>query len=497
MKKVRFILFVSFLSALASCEKQLNIVPNFIAVEEQALSTVQSIDAAISYGYQLEHSNLGTNHIIWSELMADQLYYKATTYTILNYANYYNRDMAAVAEELSSPTSTVGVNNVRVKDIYNAINMAALVIRATTANVAASDVTFADNKDRILGECYFLRGVGNFQLLRFFSRAWGATADNSQLGIVINTEPVDDRESQVKPRATVAEVYAFILDDLLKAESLLPVAYLPNIHPAGYNGRAYKDAATGYLAKVYFQKQDYVKAKESINKLIGATAGNLSKHPLNVDVTQLFLTRGPDNTDPENIFQSTSALLVNGPSTVWWNANTSLFQSSGTNGVASSSFLLKDAKFYAPDQRFIKLFATLVGTGEKMPIKYAMSTIQTSINIPLIRSAEMILDRAEINAMANSLPDAILDCNLIRVRALINPLPNGILQGPLLDSIRQERNRELCFEGDRLWNLKRLRLPIPAGNRAASATLPWDGLELVLKYFSAEASKNPLLVNNY
>lgn len=495
MKQIKIIILVFALFTLSSCEKQLDIVPNFIAVESQALGSVDAIDAALSYAYGLEHNNLGTYHIMWAEMMADQLFYKATTYNLATYSNYYNRNLAAAAEELANPTSTVGVNNVKMKEMYNAINCASLVLRATTNGVAQSDITFAANKDRILGECYFLRGVANFQLLRFFSKAWGATADNSQPGIIINKEPVDDLTSQVKARSSVADVYAFIISDLNMAETLLPVAYIPGVHPVGYNGRAYKDAARGYLARVYFQQQDYVNAKTVINRLMGATAGAPSSHPLNIDVTQPFVTRGPDNTDPENIFQTTSSIIVNGPSTFWYSANESIFNIGGANGVASNSFLT-DANFYAPDQRWAKLFSTIGGT-QKLPLKYIMTTVQTSINIPLIRSAEMILDRAEINAMASNVSDAILDCNLIRTRASIAALPTTILQGPLLDSIRQERNRELCFEGDRLWNLKRLKLPIPAGNRAATATLPWDGLDLVFKYFNAELSRNSLLVNNY
>jgi len=494
MKKI--MLFILALPALTfwGCEKKLDIVPNFVAVESAALSSTESIDAGLSYAYFLLHSNIGTNMTLWTELMSDELFYRGT---LNNYLNFYNRNLSAAAEEQISGTDPRGVNNIKQREMYNCINFASLILRAAKNDVAAGDPTFAANKDRIMGECYFLRGVANFELLRFFSKPWGATSDNSHPGIIINLEPVDDRVSQVKARSRVSEVYAFILDDLAKAESLLPDQYNAGVHPSGYNGRAYRDAARGYLAKVYFQQQNYAAAKGAIDRLMGATPGAVSGHALDADVLQTFSTTGPNDISPEIIYQSTASVTGIGLNSFWFNGNTALYSRPTTiptnvNGLASNAFKL-NARFFGADQRRAKLFSVMT-TGELMPIKYSS---KDNMNIPIIRSAEMLLDRAEIYAMDNSVSNAVKDCNLVRARAFIPALSEGISQPALLDSIRIERIRELCFEGDRFWNLKRLKLPIPAGDRSATALLPWDGLETVFKYLLIEQDKNPLLVNNY
>jgi tetratricopeptide (TPR) repeat protein len=494
MRKLLFICLAIPLLCFWGCEKKLEIVPNFVAVESTALSTTESIDAAISYAYFLLHSNIGTHMTLWTELMSDELFYKGT---LNNYLNYYNRNLSAAAEEQSSATDPRGVNNIKQREMYNCVNFASLVLRATRNDVAKDDPTFAANKDRIMAECYFLRGVANFELLRFFSKPWGASADNSHLGIIINPEPVDDRVSQIKARSTVAEVYAFILDDLTKAEALMPERYNPSLHPSGYNGRAYKDAVLGYLVKVYFQQQNYPKAKEMIDKLIGAAPGSVSRHPLDADVLQTFTSTGPNEITPEIIYQSTASVAGIGLNGFWFNSNTALYtrptnNPANVNGLASNAFK-QNARFYGTDQRYARLFS-LMTTGAIMPIKY---TSKDNANIPLIRSAEMLLDRAEIYALDNNVSSGVRDCNVVRVRALLPPLPESISQAALLDSVRIERIRELCFEGDRFWNLKRLKLPLPVGDRTAAALLPWDGLETVFKYFLAEQDKNPLLVNNY
>lgn len=507
MKKKIYLLFILPLLVFSGCEKKLEIVPPFVAVEEIALRSMDGLDAAVGYSYFYLMNN-AVNHAMWSVLMSDEIYYKPVNYP--NYLNFYTRDLRAVAEETPSATDVRGVNNIRVREIYNSINAASLTLRATQNDIAKNDKDFAANKDRVMGECYFVRAVGHFHLLRFFSKPWGATADNSHPGIVINEEPVEDRESQIKARATVAQVYAFIIADLIKAEQLLPERYIPGVHSPNYNGRTYRDAARGVLARVYFQQQNYTLAKEVIDRTIGSTPGSLSRHALHPDVTAAWTSSGEeqDLMSNEIIWMDTDPIVGNGHSPGWWNQNFSLFKSFtvatagtvvnalGVNAVVSTAFEA-DAKFSttAPfiDQRKVQLFRTLT-TGELMPAKYGFLP---QINLPLLRSAELVLSRAEIYAMDNNIDAAVKDCNVTRLRAGISPLLPTINQADLLDSIRTERIRELSFEGDRLWNLKRLKLDIPPGNRPSVAPLPWNGLETVLKYFLPEMDKNPLLENNY
>jgi len=380
--------------------------------------------------------------------------------------------------------------------MYVPVNTAALIIRACNNDLAKEDVNYAPNKDRIMGECYFLRAVCHFELVRYWALPWGATDGNTHPGIVLNYEPVEDRDSQIKPRASVAEVYDYIIKDLQEAERLLPDTYIPGVHSAVYEGRAYKDAARGYLAKVYFTQRNYAKAKEMIDLLIGATPGIIVNHPLQASLTQLYSTRGAANTDPECIYQTTSSTAISSSLATFWNStNTeSVFSRSATiepKGIATTQFFA-DAKFTTGDQRR-NLFKTLPD-GRITPTKYSLVD---HFNIPLIRSAEMALNRAEIFALDNNLSDAIADCNAVRARAQIPLLAMPRTQARLLDSIRTERIRELCFEGDRYHNLKRLQLSFGPGERTGVQPVAWDSKQLVLKYTEEDMARNPELVNNY
>lgn len=501
---------------LTGCEKRLEVTPALSTTEQQALSTVDGIDAALAWAYSGLHGHLSTRSIMYAELMADHLNYTSTgTVAEMVTSRYYyarNRESIINDEGSSAAGSQSFVASKALGNLYRSVNTASLVIRGIERGYADADVTLTVNKNRILGESYFIRAATHFDIVRFYAKAWGATPDNSHPGIVINDGPVTDRETQIKPRSTVAEVYESIISDLIKAEQLLPVGYDPSIHPAAYQGRTYKDAARALLVRVYFQQQNYTRAKEVIDRLIGSTPGDPSNHPLETsDITDVFSRRGINDINPESIFQTTSSLDVNG-TTTYWNTNNGAFGVAPTvNSQArvTQSFL-DDAHHYSTDIRYTLLLRP--GTTGLIPNKYSKAGV-FSFNLPIIRTAELLLDRAEINALANNLTDAIADCNAIRKRAygyyqLATPaeraaydlsdknIASTISQDALLDTIRVERIRELAFEGDRLWNLKRTKQSISPGDRAGASLLPWDGNELVLKYSFLEISRNPLLVNN-
>lgn len=481
---------------LQSCEKKLEIKPASYSPEELILSTVDGMNGGLNFAYQQYHQNAGRTYTAWAELLGDHLLLRGTN-TLPNHVFFYERNLDAIVTEKVPTDATRKVTDIELRELYVTINTAALLLRACEQGMAAADPAFAVNKDRIMGECYFLRAASHLELLRFWALPWGATADNSHPGVVINEGPVEDRESQLKARATVAQVYDFIIKDLQKAESLLPETYDPAVHSAIYEGRAYKDAARGYLARIYFLQRNYAKAKEMIDRLIGNTPGNLTRHPLQSSLIQLFSTRGAANTDPECIYQTTSSTAISSSLATWWNSSNveSIFSRSVQavpKGIATIQFF-EDAHFDAQDQRYTDLFKTLAD-GRLTPTKYSLVD---HFNIPLIRSAEMVLDRAEIFAMDNKLDEAIADCNAIRARAQIALLAMPMLQAQLLDSIRTERIRELCFEGDRLNNLRRLELPVGPGERTGVAPIPWNSKDLVLKYTPEDMARNPLLENNY
>lgn len=99
--------------------------------------------------------------------------------------------------------------------------------------------------DTKIGECYYIRGMMYFYLTRAFGRPY-YQAPEKNLGVpIVNGTPDDLDNLQLPDRSTVAECYQQAINDLKKAEALIPEDY--------NNGPAYasKAAAQAMLSRVY------------------------------------------------------------------------------------------------------------------------------------------------------------------------------------------------------------------------------------------------------
>lgn len=141
--------------------------------------------------------------------------------------------------------------NDNLKDIWDwnfaGVQRAAFIIQN-------EDKTEFEGKAQILGEAYFLRAYFNFELLKWFGPIPIKPEGQFQLG-----------DETTYPRASKAEVYAYIESDLMYAkENLAPVA--PEV------GRVTKGAAQALLGKVYLYEEKFTEAAAELDDVI--TSGN-------------------------------------------------------------------------------------------------------------------------------------------------------------------------------------------------------------------------------
>ena len=141
------------------------------------------------------------------------------------------------------------------RDFYLVITRANQVI----FNVSKYDesVLPAEEKNRILGQAYFLRGLAYYNLATTF-----------KIVPVITTPPTDQNEYYAAT-STEEELWNQIFSDLATAEADLPVSYDNVAGPdKGQKGRATKGAAAGLLGKAYLYRKDYAKAGTQFEKFI-------------------------------------------------------------------------------------------------------------------------------------------------------------------------------------------------------------------------------------
>ncbi len=126
-----------------------------------------------------------------------------------------------------------------------------IIKRANEVLKNVPDMGFeSENKDRYLGEAYFMRAFHYF---------WLASCYGNEVsgGIPIVTEENMKADSFARP-ASVVENYAHIVEDLTKAADLLP---LYTEYSGEDKGRAHKDACYAYIAKTYLYWAQYDKTK--------------------------------------------------------------------------------------------------------------------------------------------------------------------------------------------------------------------------------------------
>jgi starch-binding outer membrane protein, SusD/RagB family len=119
---------------------------------------------------------------------------------------------------------------------YKAIAQASNIINMFEEGQSAE----FDNK---LGECYYIRGMMYFYLVRAYGRPFYQNP-NSNLGVpIVNGTPEDVVNLELPDRATVQQTYEQIIADLSKAEEMLTLD----------NGHIYasKGAAQALLSRVY------------------------------------------------------------------------------------------------------------------------------------------------------------------------------------------------------------------------------------------------------
>ncbi len=141
-------------------------------------------------------------------------------------------------------------NNTILLDYYRAkfmgISRCNLAIREVAKFKPDTTLT-VEERDRLVGEAYFLRGFYYFQLVRVFG------------GVPLTLEVLDSAEKWTGPRATSDEVYSAILSDLANAEKLL---WEKDEYEDEDLGRATRGAALAMLCKVNLYVKNYEAAYE-------------------------------------------------------------------------------------------------------------------------------------------------------------------------------------------------------------------------------------------
>jgi len=160
--------------------------------------------------------------------------------------------------------------------------------------------------------------------------------------------------------------------------------------------------------------------------------------------------------------------------------NTYFRKAGGPKFSPSNDFIFIMSTDGSKDKRFAHFFTQIDNKWflKKYDNKY--------FSIPVIRLAEMYLTRGECRLKNSNPTGALDDYNMVRTRAGLPAKTGSVTES----NFYVERTRELCFEGDNFFNMKRLQKKI------GKSKLEWNDLKLVYKIPQREMDVNPNLVQN-
>lgn len=396
----------SALLLFSSCEKFFEEKPNNALPSSSGISDAGTARAAIIGAYDAVQNYYASNYPTLGTITADNVIFNGTL------SQYLQLDQNAIPPD---NVTTVAAY----QGIYKAINSANSVI-AYVPEINDPLLTAAE-KDKILGEAYFIRALGYFDL----GRGWG--------GVQIQTKPTTDLASAkgIK-RSTLAQTYDQALADLTQAETLLP-------EDASTRNRAQKSTARALRARLHLYRKEWSEAENYATQVIANT-----KYAL-VSPYKTFFT-APFGTT-ESIFELTFS--ANDRNSFW-----NLWYPSSAGG----QFTLKPSTPFVNQVNDAGIGgsrnALVAGTGANIyGVLYNTSGTSTDPSY-IIRIAELYLIRAEARAQQNKLTEALADLNVIRTRAGV-AASTASTQEELLLAIENENSVEFAFEAHRWFDLVR------------------------------------------
>lgn len=309
--------------------------------------------------------------------------------------------------------------------LYHTIFVCNIIIH-DTPNLEGTE----EEKNKLLAETYFIRAQSYFCLANLYGEPYeNAEQAQTALGVPINHETTILNKRYT--RSTLAEVYGLIESDLKESmKRFQEIEWEKNfVHPS-------LDVAYLLASRFYLYKKEYQLAKSYTDSIIknnryqfyNLTSAPTSEYSwfLHGSNPEIMFCYGTANF---NYIYTTSGAAV-------YVASSSLKNLFGTGDLRRASFISKDIQPHKYN--------------DGIPTCYGNT----------YRWAEVYLNRAEALVYLNDWESAIDDINALRKNRIKGDYQiEATDKDDALLKVREERRRELCFEGQRWFDLRRYGMP--------------------------------------
>ncbi|RZS76637.1 RagB/SusD family nutrient uptake outer membrane protein [Pseudobacter ginsenosidimutans] len=290
--------------------------------------------------------------------------------------------------------------------------------------------------NRISGEAHFLRAFYYFILVNTYGKPYKPSTAANDFGVPLKTDPAI--KDQFASRSSVQQVYDQIVADLLLAEQELSGANTTSTI------RPNQAAVQALLSRVYLFMENYEQAVLYAGKVISNNKYRLVD--LNNHIAgNNFLIRNADEvvfTMGKDPFPVLMNISQDAPANGFYRISDDLA------GIYAQEDLRRQVFFIQTSKGYLKLGKKrkdLNGTNDDVSAMY------------LVRLSEVYLNKAEALAALGQFEEARIALQELRKRrfkpdALTPVTSEGAV---LMNEIRGERRKELCFETHRWFDLRR------------------------------------------
>lgn len=335
-------------------------------------------------------------------------------------------------------------------------------------------------KNYVRGQALALRAFYYYLLVNYYGAPYNH--DRTALGVPLKLDSYMESENAFfMTRNTVEEVYNQIVNDLSEAERMYET--LPSSLQYQPDYLISLPMIQLLKSRVYLYMENWTEAKKYAGKVIDEW---------NFNLIDLRTIPAPDPTVRESYYEFTS---YQSPETIWlygpildltgyFNANITLGESTDNYRkayIASESLI---SSFDAGDLRKDLYIVRELNSNSNLSLnqyydtylpfgkyKTVDSTPDAGVSFALsFRLSEAYLNFAEAAAQDNAESEAVSKLNTLLEKryatGTFTPVP-ALTGEALVNKIRDERRKELCFEGQRWFDLRRYGMP--------SFTHNWDG----------------------
>lgn len=355
-------------------------------------------------------------------------------------------------------------------------------------------------KKQLIAETKVHRAYAYLSLINTYAKAYDPATASTDLGVPIVTDP---SALPSLARNSVQEVYDFLLNDLNEAIEDLPDDV------SMFNHRPSKTAAYAVLARAYLYMGNYEKALENANK-------SLEIHDFLYDLNTQFTEGVPyhENITPISRTQDQEILLHKTTSKFLFSRSYMIIDTTGFDAIYPG-YTKTDTIYDNHDLRRTLWFRGwdetttykvdnnayhFVYYGNHPTYRYGLDNTNSDAanNIPLT-TGEMYLTRAEANARLGNLGQALADVNSVAEKRFKTGTyigPNLTDQNAVINAVLEERRRELYGKDLRLFDIKRLRLPVVHYLGQTKISVPADDPRFIHPIWDEYIDINPEIEQN-